>query len=134
MPAQTTLVLADGKATPVNHTFQPMGKANGVAQYAEASSDGSLTKRSQLVYTQKLPGKGRSTVLEQAEIVVPYVIVESVNGVSRDVIHSNVRMEIRMISDPAVPESIVNDVFALGKNLLANADMKSAFVSRVGIN
>lgn len=134
MPAQTQISVNDGKSTPVAHVFQPMGVNSGIASYAETSSDGSLTKRNLLQFTQKLPGKGRSTVLEQFDLVVPYVVTESVNGVARDLVHSNVRFEVRMISDPAVPESVVNDVFAMGKNMLAVADVKSAIVSRVGFN
>lgn len=134
MPAQSQITVLDGKATPASHVFQPMGANNGIAQYAENSSDGSLTKRNQLAFTQKLPGKGRSTVLEQIDLVVPYVVTESVNGVPRDVVHSNVRFEVRMVSDPAVPESVVKDVYFMGKNLLANSDFTTAVVSRVGIN
>lgn len=134
MPAQTQITVLDGKVTPVSHVFQPMGANNGIAQYAETSSDGSLTKRNQLVFTQKLPGKGRSTVLEQFDLVVPYVVTESINGVPRDIVHSNVRFEVRMVSDPAVPESVIKDVYSMGKNLLANSDFTTAVVSRVGIN
>lgn len=134
MPNQTTLTVNDGKATPAAHAFIPLGTNNGVANYAENPADGSISKRSLLTFTQKLPGKGRSTAAEQIDLVVPYVIAETTNGVTRDVVHSNVRFEVRMISDPAVPEALVNDVFAMGKNLLLNADIKTAFVSRVGIS
>lgn len=134
MPTQTTITVNDGKATPAAHAFFPLGVNSGVANYAENPADGSISKRSLLTFTQKLPGKGRSTAAEQIELVVPYIVTETINGVPRDLVHSNVRFEVRMISDPAVPESVVNDVFAMGKNLLANADIKTAFVSRVGIN
>lgn len=134
MPIQNTITVNDGKATPLAHAFTPLGTQNGVANWSEASSDGTLTKRNQLVFQQKLPGKGRSTVLEQFDLVVPYVVTEVVSGVARDIVHSNVRFEVRMISDPAVPEAVVNDVFAMGKNLLANTDIKTGMVTRVGIN
>lgn len=134
MPVQSPITVKDGKTTPADHVFQPLGAASGVAKWAEPSADGSLTKRATLEFTQKLPGKGRSTALEMFDLVVPYVVTENIGGVNRDIVHSNVRFEVRMISDPAVPEALVNDVYAMGRNLLANADIKSAVVSRVGIN
>lgn len=134
MPVQQNITVNDGKATPVARIFKSLGVAGGVASYAESATDGSLTKRVAMLFTQKLPGKGRSTALEQLEIVAPYVVAETVNGVTRDTVHSNVRIIVSMVSDPAVPESFINDVFAMGKNALANADIKTAFVAREGIN
>lgn len=134
MPAQTNITVNDGKATPLARIFKSLGVAGGVASYAENAPDGSLTKRVAMLFTQKLPGKGRSTALEQLEIVAPFVVAETKDGVTRDVVHSNVRMIVSMVSDPAVPEAFINDVFAMGKNALANTDLKVAFVAREGIN
>lgn len=134
MPKQNTITINDGKPTPVAHAFQPLSAFNGVAQWAEPSSDGSLTKRNQLTYTQKLPGKGRSTVLEQTEMVMPYVITETVNGVARDVVHSNVRVVTTVLSHPEVPKQYVKDARVLNANLQINADVASAMDDRVGFS
>lgn len=134
MPSPTTITVADGKATPVNHSFQPLGTQNGIASFAEPSSDGSLTKRNQLVYTQKLPSKGRSTVLERTEMILPYVVTETVNGVSREVVHSNVRVVIEIVSHPEVPKAFVKDARVMNANLLTNATVAAAMDDRVGIN
>jgi hypothetical protein len=130
MPVQTPITVDDGKATPLARVFKALGVAAGVARYAESASDGSLLKRVTMIFTQKLPGKGRGTALEQIEIAYPYVVVK--DGV--EVVHSTVRMEVRMISDPAVPEAVIKDCFVIGRNMLANADMVTAFSAREGIN
>lgn len=134
MPKQNTITINDGKPTPVAHAFQPLSAFNGVAQWAEQSSDGSLTKRNQLTYTQKLPGKGRSTVLEQTEMVMPYVITETVNGVARDVVHSNVRVVTTVLSHPEVPKQYVKDARVLNANLQINADVALAMDDRIGFS
>lgn len=134
MPAQQNITVNDGKTTPLARIFKALGVAGGIASFAESAVDGSLTKRITMLFTQKLPGKGRSTALEQFEVTAPYVVTEVVQGVSRDTVHSNVRFVVSMISDPAVPETFLNDVYAIGKNFLANADIKAAIVAREGIN
>lgn len=134
MPAPTTITVNDGKTTPVPHAFQPLGVSNGVASFAEPSADGSITKRNQLQYIQKLPGKGRSTVLERTELVLPYVVQETVNGVTRDVVHSYVRVNCEIVSHPEVPKAFVKDARVMNANLQNNATIAAAMDDRVGIN
>lgn len=133
MPAPTTITINDGKATPVAHAFQPIGVNGSVASFAESSADGSLTKRNILTYTEKLPGKGRSTVLERTELVLPYIVTESVNGVPREIVHSNVRVVTEIVSDPAVPKQFCKDARVLNANLQINATVAAAMDDRVGI-
>lgn len=134
MPAPTLITINDGKATPQPHAFAPMGVAGGVATFAEQSADGSLTKRNLLTYTQKLPGKGRSTVLERTELVLPYVVTEVINGVSREIVHSNVRVVTEIISHPEVPKAYCKDARVLNANLQINATVAQAMDDRVGMN
>lgn len=134
MPKQQNITINDGKATPVSHVFQPVGVNAGVAEWAEPSADGSLTKRNQLTYTQKLPGRGRTTVLEQTEMVLPYIVQETVGGVTRDVVHSNVRVITQVVSHPEVPKAFCKDARVLNANLQINADVASAMDDRVGFS
>lgn len=134
MPKQNNITLADGKATPVQHTFQPISVANGRAEWAEPSSDGSLTKRNTLAAVQKLPGKGRSSVTEQTELALPYVVTEVVNGVPREIVHSYVRVITTVVSHPEVPKAIVKDGRVLNANLQLHADIAAAFDDRVGFS
>lgn len=127
MPNFQTITIADGKTTPLNHAFSPLRNPAGSAEWAEPSADGSLTKRNGLVITQKLPGKGRSTVLNQAELVLPYIVSETVEGVVTDVVQSNVRVVVQLICDPRVPKQNRVDGRVLMKNLLLNADVAAAF-------
>lgn len=133
MPAPTTITINDGKSTPVAHAFAPLGVAGGVASFAEPSVDGSLVKRNTLVYTQKLPGKGRSTVVERTELVLPHVVTEVVNGVPREIVHSNVRVVTEVISHPEVPRQICKDARVMNANLQINALIATAMDDRVGI-
>lgn len=134
MPLQTNITINDGKSTPLAHTFQPLGSQNGQASWAEPAADGSLTKRNQLSYTQKLPGKGRSTVLERTELVLPYVVTEVVNGVSREIVHSNVRVITEVVSHPEVPKAFCVDARVLNANLLVDANVAAAMDDRVGFS
>lgn len=134
MPKQNNIAINDGKTTPVTHTFQPVGVGNGVAEWAEPSADGALTKRNTLTYTQKLPGRGRTTVLEQTEMVIPYVVQEVVGGVTRDVVHSNVRVITQVVSHPEVPKAFCKDARVLNANLQINTDVASAMDDRVGFS
>lgn len=134
MPVQQNITILDGKATPESHVFQPLGSQNGLAQWAEPSADGALTKRNQLSYTQKLPGKGRATVLERTELVLPYVVTEVINGVSREVVHSNVRVITEVVSHPEVPKAFCVDARVLNANLIVDATVAAAMDDRVGFN
>lgn len=134
MPVQANISVNDGKATPVAHVFEPLRAQNGIAEWAEPSIDGSLTKRNQLVYTQKLPGKGRSTVLEQTEIVIPYVVTEVVNGVPREIVHSNVRVITQVVSHPEVPGQFCKDARVMNANLQLNATVAAAMDGRIGFS
>lgn len=134
MPVQTTITINDGKSTPLAHAFAPIRAQGGIAEWAEPSVDGSLTKRNQLVFTQKLPGKGRSTVLEQTEIVLPYVVTEVIGGVSRSVVHSNVRVITQVVSHPEVPGQFVKDARVMNANLQINASVASAMDDRIGFS
>lgn len=127
MPTFASLTILDGKATPASHVFDPIRNPAGSAEFAEASSDGALTARNQLNITQKLPGRGRSTVLNEISLVMPYVVQETVNGVTRNVVHSNVRFVGSVICDPAVPEAVRKDARALGAKALLHASIAEAF-------
>ena len=133
MPAPTTITINDGKSTPVAHAFAPLGVTGGVASFAEPSTDGSLVKRNTLNYTQKLPGKGRSTVVERTELILPHVVTEVVNGVPREIVHSNVRVVTEVISHPEVPRQICKDARVMNANLQINATIAAAMDDRVGI-
>lgn len=134
MPKQNNITVNDGKATPLSHVFQPLGVQGGIAEWAEPSADGSLTKRNQFTYTQKLPGRGRTTVLEQTELVLPYVVTEVVNGVPREVVHSNVRVLTQVVSHPEVPKAFVKDARVMNANIQTNADVASGMDDRVGFS
>lgn len=127
MPSFSNLTLVDGKSTPVSHVFAPLRNPAGSAEWAEPSTDGSLTKRNTLAFTQKLPGKGRSTVSNEVQLVVPYVVTETINGVSRQVVHSNVRAILTVVCDPDVPKQFRTDARTMLCNAGKDASIAVAF-------
>lgn len=57
------LILADGKATPVNHTFNPMSRVqDGVARWCETTANGGLALGfSEVTYSVREPITGTTT-------------------------------------------------------------------------
>lgn len=134
MPRQTNITVKDGKATPLDRAFAALGVSQGIATWAENSADGSLSKRALLEFTQKNPGRNRKTAAGQLHLSVPHVVSRTIDGVPQQVVHSNVRLEVRVISDPDVPVSVIRDVFAMGRNALSDDVIEGAFIDRDGVN
>lgn len=134
MPNFQAITIADGKATPSNHTFQPIRNPAGQAEFAEPSATGSLTKRNTLQFLQKLPGKGRGTVSNELQLVLPYVVTETINGNAVESVRSNVRAIVQIVCDPDTPKSIRTDARVMIRNALANADIASAFDDVLSFN
>lgn len=67
----TSIVLADGKTTPANHTFQAVRQTAGNLQYAEPSADGRVSSRNGLYLQQVQAGNGRKTVKHSGRIQIP---------------------------------------------------------------
>lgn len=127
MPNFATITIADGKATPANHAFGPLRNPAGSASWAVPSASGSLTKRETMEFTQKLPGKGRSTVANELAIVLPYVVSEVINGNTVETVRSNIRVITTIVCDPDTPQALRKDARVLMRNALANVDIATAF-------
>lgn len=134
MPNFTNITILDGKSTPVSHVFKTLRNPAGSAQWAEDSATGSLTKRNGLEIIQKLPSKGRSTVLNEAQLVLPYVVTETINGVPVDVIRSNVRVVCQVICDPDTPKQLRTDARVMMRNLLGDTSVADAFDNASSFN
>lgn len=127
MPAFSNITLVDGKSTPENHVFAPLRNPAGAAEWAEPTVDGGLIQRNSLTFTQKLPGKGRSTVSNEIQLVLPYVVTEVINGVSREIVHSNIRAIVTVVCDPAVPKQYRVDARTMIADAITDASVSVAF-------
>jgi len=77
MTAIAALTLADGAATPVNHTFSPVNiDAAGVAKWADRSG-GISVGFPQISFSLRNPSKGFKSYRITAKVVVPVLEVTS---------------------------------------------------------
>jgi hypothetical protein len=82
MPQLTNLVLTDRAATPVNHTFTPKSKENGVAVVSK-STGVPIGDPKYTISTGKTAGGRMKTTLK---LSVPVVQTQTINGVSTPVV------------------------------------------------
>lgn len=82
MPQLQSLVLTDRAATPVDHTFVPLGITNGMAEVVE-SSGVPIGNNSVKVALNKTPAGRYKAVLK---LVFPVVQTQTINGVDTPVV------------------------------------------------
>lgn len=117
-----SITVKDGKDTPVDHVFRPIQRTGNTSDFAELAANGSLMGRNALKIVNKPLGQGgRVTQEVEIELHIPNVIVEVVNGVSRQRIIDTDRIVIRHIAAASSDATRRRDVRALGANLLLNA-------------
>lgn len=77
MAAFAPIVLADGKATPVNHTFDPSSiNADGLARWTDRSG-GIAVGYPVITHLVKSPTKGSSVYRVTAKVVLPILEITS---------------------------------------------------------
>lgn len=112
----------DGKETPVAHVFKPVQRAGNTSNFAELAANGALLGRNALKITNKPLGQGGRTTQEvEIELHIPNVVVETVNGVTRQRVLDTDRIVIRHIAAASSDAARRKDVRVLGSNLLLNA-------------
>jgi hypothetical protein len=71
MAAIAPMTIVDGAATPVNHTFNPIGKdANGIAKWQDQTG-GIAVGFSSITFSLKEPAKGAQNYRVVAKVVLP---------------------------------------------------------------
>lgn len=82
MPQNGPIVVADGKATPANHTFNPrgIGLDGNVARFVEVTSAGLGQQPSLSVSVRQPTAKSRMAKVE-CVLTIPNVVEAQVNGV-----------------------------------------------------
>lgn len=116
MPQLQTLVLTDGKTTPVNHTFVPQNiNQQGVATVVESS--GVPIGDSRVTVSMNRTAEGRYKPL--LKLMVPQLVTEVINGVSVPKVARTAYAEIHLNFAPDSSESERNDVVAMVRSALA---------------
>lgn len=119
MPQLTTIVLKDGAATPVSHTFSPTGiNASGVAQLDERVS-GVPIGYPQITWSQRAPSSGSATYKLTGKLTQPKVVTvtDSTGAVSTVVDHSNLGTIELVVSSKSTKQERT-DLRVLVSNLL----------------
>jgi hypothetical protein len=122
MPANGTIVLADGESTPVDHTFSPMRVRGDEASYANLSTtfvDGRETLRLNSVVKPKL--REVTTTL-----IVPRVLSESINGVTVDRVADFMTVKCVALVPKTWDEADITNGRVLAANALQNAIVVAA--------
>lgn len=132
MTAIAALTLADGQATPVNHTFSPVNiDAAGVARWADRSG-GIALGYPVVTFSMRQPTKGARSYKITAKVVTPVLEVTSPSTASGIQPAPTKAYDITMNVDLALPERSTlqqrKDAFAFLKNFLANAAVMQAAV------
>lgn len=133
MSAIATLTIADGAATPVNHTFSPVNiDQNGVAKWADRSG-GIALGYPVVTFNTKAPTKTSRNYKVTAKVVTP--VLEQTSASTSTGIQPAPTKSYDLICniDFSLPERSTlqqrKDLLAYVKNFLANATVVTAAVN-----
>lgn len=121
------ITLADGQATPVNHTFEPVLSQPGLVTYHDKVSGVSLGYPV-LTIGNRLPNQANRNYKATAKIRTP--ILEAVSTAANGFTPGpTLAYELMLKIDCVIPSRATlaerEDIYAYGKNLLADAVMAS---------
>lgn len=126
MPAIAALTLADGQATPVNHTFSPVNiDAGGVARWADRSGGISIGFPTLTAALKNPSAKGSRSYRYTLKVTVPTLEVtapSTATGIQpAPVVAYNHLCNIEFVLPERGTLAQRNDILAYVKNVLANA-------------
>lgn len=120
------IVINDGAATPVAHTFNPSARVGDTAKLFENINGGLLAARPELTLVGKALGAGgRKTELKDVTLVVPVTVTETVNGVVQTRILGYDKLVISHVACAASNDQSRKNLRVLGSNLLTNSVIAS---------
>lgn len=127
MTAIAALTLADGAATPVNHTFSPVNiDSNGIAKWADRST-GIPIGFPALTFMLKNPSKGSKSYKVSAKVVLPVLEVTSPSTMTGIQPAPTLAYNLLATIEFVLPERSTlqqrKDLLAYVKNALANASV-----------
>lgn len=130
MSTLAAITLADGQATPVNHTFSPVNiDAAGVAKLVDRSGGISIGFPA-ITLSVKSPSKGSRNYRVIAKVVVPTLEVTAPSTVSGIQPAPTKAYDILGTIEFVLPERSTllerQNAYAYVKNFLANANVSSA--------
>lgn len=130
MSAIAALTIADGQATPVNHTFNPVTiDANGVAKWADRSGGIALGYPT-VTMSVRQPTKGSRATKVSLKVWTPILEVTSPSTMTGIQPAPTKAYDLLATIDLVLPERSTlaqrNDILAYVKNLMANSVVTAA--------
>lgn len=131
MPQLTSLVLKDGAATPVDHTFEPREVSQGIATLVESNGIPIGDRKITLSVSRTAQGRVKATM----KLVIPVVTDQTLNGVTRPTVVRTAYADVTFSYDGSSNTQERKDIIAYVRNALAaNQTMVSdSFVNLNGI-
>lgn len=114
MPQLNPLVLKDGAATPVSHTFDPVDIVNGVANLAESGDVPIGNNRMSVSLTKTSTGRYKATI----KMVVPTVQTSTSSGVSTPTVVRTAYAELTFTFDNTSNKQERKDIVAFIRDSL----------------
>lgn len=120
MPNNAPIVIKDGKATPVDHTFSPKGQTQSGNEYLFRDTKAGVIDAGQVSVTlSRRPDQSQArTERVIAKVQQPKVVSQTVNGVTADAVaYTNLFTCDFVVSKTATAEEKA-DLVAYAKNLI----------------
>jgi len=131
MTAIAALTLADGQATPVNHTFNPVDIVAGVSKWADRSG-GIALGYPVVTFSMRQPTKASRNYRVTAKVVTPILEQTSASTATGIQPAPTKAYDLIFTSEFVLPERSTlaqrNDILAFAKNFLANASVMTAAI------
>lgn len=114
------IVLADGVATPVNHTFVPRNPQarDEPAMWREKDLTSSLGDRNLSLLVSSSKARDKVT----AKLVLPVLV----SPAGQPLVYEDQFVNISFSISPTISDAARKDVYAFAKNFIANAVIKAA--------
>jgi len=127
----STIIVADGKSTPVNHTLIPV-RTLGLSQKWRENVTG-VSPAAQTTLTMKVDGPNQKTGLNKVTMTMDIPVLEPVvgtegTGVAVPKVAFSDRVIVSFILPDRGTQAQRNDLLVMLKNLCSDAQVRSAIV------
>lgn len=122
MPQLQNLVLTDRASTPVNHTFTPLDIQNGVGAVVESTGVPIGNNKFTIGLSKSASNRYKAT----ANLTVPIVVNETINGVTRPAIARTGYAQVTFTFDESSSEQERKDLVGM---LASSLDASKALVN-----
>lgn len=121
MASQANLSISDGQGTPVAHTFVAAGvDGKGVALWLEKTTSSLVNGFFRLTQSTRLSSKITEPNRHSMKLVIPTIVVETVNGVNYNKVARQSMISIDCIVAPDSTAQERKDLCVFAANNLAN--------------